>query len=226
LDRKIIAIRNQGFWPTCVGKSGAGIMSAGFGVELSSVYLYAKCKELDGIPNTLGTYPRVAMKVMQKQGCCLDKMLPYSIMSDPLPKVTSLHDLEAERRKLRSYARARGITDIKQALVNNHLLMGCLLVGDNFAYHWGSEVVGIPVGNTYGYHAIIICGFDDSRKAIRIANSWGKERWGEDGFAWLSYDYLMGATNFPEAWVAEISPSAEDFYPDRIFRDLKRLKKN
>jgi len=49
LDHKIMSIRDQGWWPTCVGKAGASIMSAGFGVELSSTYIYTKCKEIDGI---------------------------------------------------------------------------------------------------------------------------------------------------------------------------------
>ncbi len=220
LDKKILSIRNQGFFPTCVGKSGAGIMSAGFKHELSSIFVYSKCKEMDGIPHLPGTYPRVAMKVMQKYGACLDKILPYSMMANPMPRVTDLHYLEAEQRKITAYARARGLEDIKQTLINGHLLMGCMLVADNFMNYRGEGIVGIPTGQTHGYHAVIICGYDDGKKALRIANSWGS--WGDKGFAWLSYDYLMNQSHFPEAWVVEIRQSAEDIYPDRIFRLVKK----
>ena len=222
LDNQI-SIRDQGWWPTCVGKAGAGLMSAKFGARLSSVYLYAKCKKIDGIPNEPGTYLRVALKVMQKQGCCLDSMLPYTLMADPLPKITGLHDVQAEQHKIKAYARARGLDDIKRALVNGHLLMGCLLVDDAFCFYRGDDIVmGLPQGTVHGYHAIIICGYDDSKKALRIANSWGIKKWGDDGFGWISYDNLMNLQAFPEAWVTEIRTSAEEFYPDRIFRLIKK----
>jgi hypothetical protein len=222
LDNKILAIRDQGFWPTCVGKAGATIMSAGFGVEVSSIYLFAKCKEVDLLPADAGTFPRLAMKVMQKQGCCLDKMLPYLLMNNPLPKITGLHDVEAEQRKITAYARVRSLDDIKQALVNKRLVMGVILVGDNFTSHRGDKVIGLPAGNKHGYHAITICGYDDQVQAVRVANTWGTRNWGDGGFAWLSYEYLNSMINFPEAWVVEIKKSAEEFYPDRIFRLLKK----
>lgn len=227
LDSKLLSIRDQGWWPVCVAKSGASIMSAGYGLELSSVYLYAKCKAIDGIPDLPGTHPRVAMKIMHQQGCCLNQMLPYNMMNDPLPRITSLHDLEAEQRKIGAYARAQSLTDIKLALANGKFLMGVLLVGDNFMNYTGGEVIGPPTGTLHGYHAIVVCGYNDQRKALRIANSWG--RWGDNGFAWLSYDVLAQALHWPEAWVVGINrpKTAEEIYPDRIFREQRRfLKKN
>ena len=197
-------------------------MSAGFREELATIPIYKICKLLDGIPDSPGTYPRVAMKVMQKYGTCREWVLPYDLMNFPMPPITPAAQVESERYRIKSYARAGGLTDIKTALVNDHLVMGCLLVGDNFIR--GADVIGPPEGEQHGYHAVIVCGFDDDKKALRIANSWGK--WGDEGYAWLSYDVLMNSSWWPEAWVVEISQSAEDFYPDRIFRDLKRLKKN
>ncbi len=35
-------------------------------------------------------------------------------------------------------------------------------------------------------HGIVIMGWDDSKHAWHIKNSWGK-RWGEDGFGWVAY---------------------------------------
>ncbi len=39
----------------------------------------------------------------------------------------------------------------------------------------------------YGGHAIVVVGYDDSRNAFKIINSWGKD-WGNDGFLWIDYD--------------------------------------
>jgi len=47
-------------------------------------------------------------------------------------------------------------------------------------------------------HGIIIVGWDDTKKAYRIKNSWG-ERWGEKGYMWIEY----GCNNigYGAAWV-------------------------
>lgn len=41
-------------------------------------------------------------------------------------------------------------------------------------------------GQFDGYHALVVVGFDDSRQAFRVFNSWGTT-WGDGGMAWISY---------------------------------------
>ncbi|HOA06363.1 MAG TPA: C1 family peptidase, partial [Spirochaetota bacterium] len=35
-------------------------------------------------------------------------------------------------------------------------------------------------------HAIVIVGWDDSKKSFLIKNSWGED-WGEKGYMWIEY---------------------------------------
>ena len=42
--------------------------------------------------------------------------------------------------------------------------------------------------NGGGGHAMIAVGYDDTRKAFRIQNSWGRG-FGEGGYSWLGYDF-------------------------------------
>ena len=228
LDSRILSVRDQGFFPTCVGKSGASIMSAGFRGELATIPIYKMCKQLDGIPDAPGTYPRTAMKVMQKFGTCREWLLPYELMNFPMPSISPAAQMESEKYRIKSYARAWGLTDIKQALAGGHLLMGCMLVAENFMFYRGDSIIGPPVGEIYGYHAVTVCGAEDDLRALRIVNSYSK-KWGNEGFGWVSYDYLMNFRWWPETWavVIEVKRTAEEIYPDRIFRELRRyLKKN
>ena len=41
-----------------------------------------------------------------------------------------------------------------------------------------------------GGHAMVIAGYDDSRGAFCIINSWGSV-WGDNGYAWVGYDFLV-----------------------------------
>lgn len=40
-----------------------------------------------------------------------------------------------------------------------------------------------------GGHAVTIVGYDDTKRAFRMVNSWGTE-WGDAGFLWLSEDFI------------------------------------
>jgi outer membrane protein assembly factor BamB/C1A family cysteine protease len=56
------------------------------------------------------------------------------------------------------------------------------------------------------YHAMVIIGYDDSRKAFKVQNSWGKN-WGNSGYIWLAYDIVPDVVReayimVPEQWPA------------------------
>lgn len=73
-----------------------------------------------------------------------------------------------------------------------------------------SDVVGLPgVGETFeGYHAVTVVGYDDAVGGFQFVNSWGADYAG-DGFATLSYDFVLG--HAIEAWwmVDKTAPAVE-----------------
>jgi hypothetical protein len=42
----------------------------------------------------------------------------------------------------------------------------------------------------YGWHAVLLCGYDDNIKAFKALNSWGKQ-YGDGGYYWFDYNYLV-----------------------------------
>lgn len=78
------------------------------------------------------------------------------------------------------------VRDIKQALVTHGAVAaGLFSSNDDFMTYKG----GVIRGNTGGSsdHAIAIIGWDDSKQAWLIKNSWGPY-WGEEGYGWVGYD--------------------------------------
>ena len=220
LDHLVPRILSQGKCGSCVGMAGAQIKNALANRRralpeggLSPLFLYARCKQEDGIPTTEGTYPRIALKIMQRDGICPEKDLPYSMLPQnaclSFPRITQAHIDAAAPYKIKAYVRLHGVDDIKQALAAGKLVMAGILVTDNFIRLPANNVVGLPDGQMYGLHAIVICGYDDVKKAFRMVNSWGTI-WGEKGFAWLTYEFcqwesldLKGLFALEEAWAVE-----------------------
>jgi C1A family cysteine protease len=81
---------------------------------------------------------------------------------------------------------------IKQRLSEKKPLVFGAFVDDSFSYWSGSDVMtanDIFDGSESGGHAMTIVGYDDTKNAFRIVNSWANT-WGDNGFAWISYDLM------------------------------------
>lgn len=66
-------------------------------------------------------------------------------------------------------------------------------LGNRFMQWQGAEVISFDtyVGDDmqHAYHAMVLTGYDDSRHAFRVRNSWG-EQWGDRGSIWVDYDFF------------------------------------
>lgn len=103
------------------------------------------------------------------------------------------------------------ISEIKEALVKHGAIITTITATVNFQRYRGNYVYN---ENTFQQtnHAIAIVGWDDSKQAWLIKNSWG-EQWGEGGFGWVGYQ--SNNIGIYSIWVdAEINNNAQ---PDNNF---------
>jgi len=88
------------------------------------------------------------------------------------------------------------IEDIKGALVDRHLVPFGISLYESFESDEvaTSGIVPDPTLNEglLGGHETAIAGYDDSMKAFKVRNSWGSG-WGQQGYCWINYDYVMAA---------------------------------
>ena len=66
-----------------------------------------------------------------------------------------------------------------------------------------TEPAPAPGDKLAGWHAMTLVGYDEGRQAFRLINSWSP-RWGDHGYAWISYDLLK--TRISNAYVLNVVP--------------------
>lgn len=104
-----------------------------------------------------------------------------------------------DRIKIASYARLRTMTEIKQAIA----AYGDAWIGSPWCNAWftpRSDGVMPQPDHMSGGHAYKFVGYDDSKGAFLMQNSWGSG-WGMLGHAWMPYRYVsLGDLLEWEAW--------------------------
>lgn len=111
---------------------------------------------------------------------------------------TSQPDANSRRRAARFKAKswasiAVDATSIKNVLAGgNAVITGINVLPDFDAMSPTNDTYDNDSGNSRGYHAIAIIGYDDSRQAFRFINSWGTS-WGVQGYGWIAYSFITDA---------------------------------
>lgn len=157
--------------------------------QFSPAFVFNRAKAAEGAFNcTSGIYFATALGILQADGATTLDRFPYDPdRCDTQP--TSAHLAAAKNYRIANWGKT---ADLSTDLFKSHLAAGDpVLVAINVydPFYVGAETISSNVGAYRGYHAIILVGYDDSRKAFRLQNSWGQS-WGEDGRAWISYNTL------------------------------------
>lgn len=193
--KKMTPVRDQGKEGTCVGfATVAGMKEYQEKIDyqklilLSPRFLYNECKKIDGMPDAEGTSIRVAMKVLRKIGVCRENFWPYKPHQNDKPKSGAKED--AKKFKILTYARILNIDELRHTLATKG---PCVIGVYVFSGMMNTKTGKVPMPKesekTLGGHAICPVGYDDKARIIKFKNSWS-EKWGDNGYGYLSYKYI------------------------------------
>lgn len=188
-------IKDQGSVSSCVAHSAAEIVEYfnkkqdDIKDKISVGYIYGTRYDYKGA----GMYLRDALKTLQKKGVCENEQFPYN---KEVPEIITLLESKIDsitgekENKITSYFSVNGTEEIKRALINYGPVMISVKWYDNIKVENG--VMTTDFSGSYGYHCILITGWDE--KGWKIMNSWGKH-WGDNGYAVLPYSFPIA-----ESW--------------------------
>lgn len=160
----------------------------------SPEYLYNQTKASTDCGS--GSSVLTALNFLQTNGICTWSTMPYSSGSCSLVP-TSSQSAEAANYKIQNYKAlyTSDITAIKAALNNKHPLIIAFVV-DSYFYNARAGFIWKSFSSTLiGRHAVAIVGYDDSKNAVKVMNSWGTG-WGDAGYSWIDYNFLPQVTNY------------------------------
>ena len=157
------------------------------------VYDYTKFQDCGS-----GTAITTTLDLMYNKGVCLWQTLPYSDTNGCDSLIAKPFDEQAAAYKIPAYSRVykEDITAIKTMLFNKHPLITSVLVDNGFiaagpGYIWSAE----NATDGFGPHTVAIVGYDDTKHAYKIINSWGTG-WCDGGFGWIDYDFFPTKAGF------------------------------
>jgi C1A family cysteine protease len=217
LEDKFPPIQSQGQYGTCVAwatgynmKTALNAIEKGWGsTELAKAENQTSPKDLffnlnnaDKGSNCNGTTFEAALDVLISKGATSLKSVPYSNMGN-----CSGSSIGDENNKLANYRKiaynyalysntnrteSEGMTldNFKGYLAQGRPIIFGGRVGDRFTKWKGASVISSDTYNDPGGHGMALVGYDDSKSAFRVRNSWGTN-WGDNGSIWVDYDFFF-----------------------------------
>jgi C1A family cysteine protease len=210
-------IYDQGNLGSCTANALAGLlefdeMKAGVSPSWtpSRLFIYYNERALEGSPDSdSGAQLRDGIKVVVSEGVCPETEWPYEIdRFAERPPAKAYKD--AQRERVSSYMR------IPQSLVQ---MKACLAEGFPFVFGFtvftsmetdivsqdGMIPLPQPQDSLLGGHAVCAVGYDDRHHFFIIRNSWG-EGWGDAGYGYLPYAYLVDPGLAADLWTVRSAP--------------------
>ena len=193
-------VKNQRSVSSCVAHATAAILEmfnkteTGKFIPLSTNFIYGMQGVAFGRLES-GMYLRDACKIVKEYGNATEASIGGNIEQ---PKCTEwlkekLNDNvyeEAQNYKVASYAKCKTINDIKHALINYGPVLGSIKWYNKYTLK--DKIITFDKNVDYGYHAIMICGWN--KNGWICQNSWGRN-WNGDG------KFIYPHTEkFGEAW--------------------------
>lgn len=170
----------------------------------SRLFIYYNERTMEGtIGKDAGAQIRDGIKSINSVGVCPETMWPYDIKKfNELPPEDCYKD--ARNHHSVEYKRVeQNLEQMKQCLMNGFPFVFGIVCYKSLESEEVTKTGVVPMPKegeeVIGGHAIFGCGFLEDKKQFIFRNSWG-ESWGDQGYGYIPYDYLLNSDLASDFW--------------------------
>jgi C1A family cysteine protease len=214
------AVEDQGALGSCTAHAGAGVIEyyerKAFGrhIDASRLFLYKVTRNLMKMKGDTGAYLRLTMGAMVLFGVPPEDYWPYTDDEKEFDKeppafcyafAQNYKTIKYYRHDPPGLAGPKLVDRLKTYLAAGHPAMFGFTVYSSIEQAADTGRIPYPTEREKieGGHAVVAMGYDDkmtirnraggagTKGALLIRNSWGRG-WGEEGYGWLPYQYVLG----------------------------------
>lgn len=185
--------------------SGGGPQTYGAGFEsVSRLMIYWTERDLEKSTDTDAGAVTIkdGARALHKWGVSRESLWPYDT-SKVLDKPVAAAYTEGSKHKIEAYYALNSINDMKRCLYHGFPFVLGFTVYSSFMSDAvaKSGVMPMPTwsDSVEGGHAVCCVGYDDSRQAALIRNSWGTA-WGLQGHFWMPYEFMWNQSLASDMW--------------------------
>ena len=221
LRAKMPAIYDQGELGSCTANAVSGIcqyteMNEGAVakqpvVQPSRLFVYFNTRVLEGTWQTdSGASISDTMKSINKWGYAPEALWPYNIAKFNIPPVIPAYAKAWWYKTINYLSVQQDAIQLKSALSLGYPIAFGFTVYDSFESQAVANTGIVPMPNinkenVLGGHAVILCGYDDSKNWFIVRNSWGTS-WGAAGYCYMPYTYILDADLASDFWLVKTTP--------------------
>lgn len=220
-------IKNQGNQGACASFSLTSVFEYFLSNEthkyedLSEAFVYYNARDLNGkTSEDDGANLHDVIRGMVEKGVCVEELCAYdSNHYDNKPSEKAYKD--GETRKVKSAKSVAVSVDVIKAAINEGYPVVCCFKVFKSLQNNTSGFIPMPTEeerkNDDGFHAMVICGYNDKHGHFIVRNSWGKG-FGDQGYCYLPYSYVRD-TDLTRYAVAITGIDAKEFIQHNPIND-------
>ena len=172
----------------------------------SRLFIYYNERALEHtVSSDSGAAIRDGVKSVASKGDCPESEWPYDVAGfkvKPSPKCYK----DALKYKVLSYQRIdHNLTQMKGCVAEGYPFVFGISVYANFPMQTKTGSIPMPgnAENTNEGHAMMVVGYDDSKRVFFVRNSWGTG-WGAKGYGTIPYEYLLNPDLSDDFWTIRV----------------------
>jgi C1A family cysteine protease len=144
-----------------------------------------------------------AVGALKDKGAAPEELWPYDVAQFTKKPPKPAYEA-AKEFKIHSSNQLTNLEDVKATLAKGHTVAFGFKVFESFTKIGAEGKMPVPgaAEKPMGGHAVLAVGYDDSKKALIVRNSWS-EKWADNGYFYMPYEVAGNAAMADDFWTAD-----------------------